>query len=64
MIGPFEKLAFRAEQLELSVFGKNSKTNKLDILTEKVTTFDREAKEMQLEKLALIEDMNIKQEKI
>ena len=33
LLGPFEVMKTRLEALELSVFGKNSTTNKLDILT-------------------------------
>lgn len=33
MIGPFEIMKERLERLEMSVFGQNSGSNKLDILT-------------------------------
>lgn len=34
MVGPFKLLIDRVEDLELSVYGTNSKTNKLDVLSQ------------------------------
>ena len=40
MMGPFCRLEERLEALELSIFGKNSSTNKLQILTDKMANFE------------------------
>ena len=40
LIGPFDEIIQRVEELEMHVFGKNAKGNKLDGLTEKVKEFE------------------------
>lgn len=44
MLSPFAFLEQRVAELEVSVFGKNSKTNKLEVLSVQMEEYDKQAK--------------------
>ena len=42
MVGPFVNLDERVSQIELSVYGKNSQENKLDLLRKEISNFEQQ----------------------